>query len=121
MLTLVIFSISFLGMDHRGEVERLEKLFSNAVLDTSEIIRSYYSIVKEGSSSSFNAIIPFLNQKAVHLLSPKVMDFLKENRLEAYGYLLVANNLLDLKDVEDDLLNGDVLMNNTPPLSLIHI
>ncbi len=54
-------------------------------------------------------IIPVLNQKAVKLLIHELVDILKKYRLDAYSYLLVANNWLDLEDVKDDLLKGDVL------------
>ncbi|KZR97492.1 Uncharacterized protein APZ42_007607, partial [Daphnia magna] len=56
--------------------------------------------------------IPILNKLAVHLLSPEVTSILEKHRLDAFSYILVANSLLDLHDVKDDLENGDVLMTN---------
>nr|CAH0106881.1 unnamed protein product [Daphnia galeata] len=101
-------------MNFQGEIERLERLFGNPKGNVSEIMRIYYTITKTGGSDTSN-VIPILNIKAVHLLSPEVVDILNKCRLDAYGYLLVANNMLDLEDIKDDLLNGDVLANATPP------
>jgi hypothetical protein len=95
-------------------MERLEELLRNPKGNESEIIRIYYTITKMGDSDASN-VIPILNQKAILVLSPEVVDILKKFRLDAFGYLLVAHNMLDLEDIKDDLLNGDVLANATPP------
>jgi hypothetical protein len=92
----------------------LEKLFDDARANANEIIRTYFAIVKEESSDA-SQVIPFLNEKAVHLLSAEVDDILKKNKLEAYRYLLVANDFLELEDITDDLLNGHVLASAAPP------
>jgi GTP-binding protein EngB required for normal cell division len=101
-------------MNFQGEMERLEGLFRSPKENESEIMRIYFNIIKTGGSDASN-VIPFLNQKAVHLLSPQVIDILNKNRLDAYGYLLVAHNMWDLEDIKDDLLKGDVLANAIPP------
>ena len=63
-------------------------------------------------------VIQFLGEKAIQLLESEVVAILKKkNRMQSRGYLLVANNLLEL-EVKDDLLNGDVLPKATPPNTL---
>jgi GTP-binding protein EngB required for normal cell division len=101
-------------MNFQGEMERLEELFRSPKGNESEIMRIYYTLTKTGGSHASN-IIPILNQKAVHLLSPQVVDMLNKFRLDAYGYLLVAHNMWVLEDIKDDLLNGEVLANAIPP------
>ncbi|XP_046463270.1 uncharacterized protein LOC124209368 [Daphnia pulex] len=86
----------------------LGQLFENARDNASEIVRIYFTMIGHKDFQSSNLI--YLNQKAVLLLSTEVVDVLKNNRLDAFSYLLVANNLLDLEDVKEDLLNGDVLV-----------
>ena len=39
---------------------------------------------------------------------------MKKHRLDAFRFTLVANNLIDLEDLKDDLLNGDVLEHAAP-------
>jgi hypothetical protein len=89
--------------DLQNQIDRLERLYAEA--NTSEIIRYYKKLTEDLNSTIF----PVLNQKAVKLLTPELVDILKKYRVEDYSYLLMANNLLDLEDVKDDLLKGDVL------------
>ncbi|KAK4010013.1 hypothetical protein OUZ56_019161 [Daphnia magna] len=98
-------------MDVDKEVQRLESLSKDSQANMSEIIRIYYCIAKDASSTASSAV-PILNKLAVHLLSSAVTSILKKHRLDAFSYMLVANSLLDLDDVKDDLENGDVLMTN---------
>ncbi|KAK4010027.1 hypothetical protein OUZ56_019173 [Daphnia magna] len=98
-------------MDVDKEVQRLESLSKDSQANMSEIIRIYYCIAKDASSAASSAV-PILNKLAVHLLSPAVTSILKKHRLDAFSYMLVANSLLDLDDIKDDLENGDVLMTN---------
>ncbi|XP_045028192.1 uncharacterized protein LOC123471222 isoform X2 [Daphnia magna] len=100
-------------MDVDKEVQRLESLSKDSQANMSEIIRIYRCIAKDASTDAYNAV-PILNKLAVHLLSPEVTSILKKHRLDAFSYILVANSLLDLDDVKDDLENGDVLMTNAP-------
>ncbi len=101
-------------MNIQQEVQRLEKLFKDPNGNLNEIIRVYYNISKDNSPEASNAV-PFLNQSAVDLMSPELTNILKNHRLNSFSYILVANNLMNLEDVKDDLLNGDVLMDNIPP------
>ncbi|KZS01289.1 Uncharacterized protein APZ42_002100, partial [Daphnia magna] len=78
-----------------------------------KIVRIYYRIAKDTSSDASSAI-PILKKLAVQLLSSEVIMILKKHRLDAFTYVLVANNLLDVDDVKDDLENGDVLVTNAP-------
>jgi GTP-binding protein EngB required for normal cell division len=98
------------------QYEILGQLFENARDNASEIVRIYFTIIGHKDFESSNLI--YLNQKAVLLLSPEVVYVLKKTRLDAFSYLLVANNLLDLEDVKEDLLNGDVLAKATPSNSI---
>uniref|UniRef100_A0A0P5IWV6 Uncharacterized protein n=1 Tax=Daphnia magna TaxID=35525 RepID=A0A0P5IWV6_9CRUS len=104
-------------MDVDKEVQRLEDFMKDSQANLSEIIRIYYCIAKDASSAASSAV-PILNKLAVHLLSPEVTSILKKHRLDAFSYILVANNLLDLDDVKDDLENGDVLMTNAPATAI---
>ncbi|XP_045028187.1 uncharacterized protein LOC123471221 isoform X1 [Daphnia magna] len=104
-------------MDVDKEVQRLESLSKDSQANMSEIIRIYYCIAKDASSAASSAV-PILNKLAVHLLSPAVTSISKKHRLDAFSYILVANNLLDLDDVKDDLENGDVLMTNAPATAI---
>ena len=101
-------------MDWQEQKERLDKLFRDPQANASEIIRIHQKIIKNTNYSVSDEIIQFLNQNDVQLLESEVVDMLKKNRLDAYIYLLVANDLLDTEDVKDDLLNGDVLANAAP-------
>jgi hypothetical protein len=96
------------------EVKLIETLIKDAKANESEIIRIYGNIASKLGESAPSNLVPFLNQSAAHLLSPQVIDILKNHRIDAHSYLLVANNLLDLEDVKDDLLYGDVLTNAIP-------
>ncbi len=84
------------------QCENLEIFFENA--NASEIVRIYFEMIGHKDFETSN-VIPFLNQKAVLLLSPEVVDVLKSNRLDAFSYLLVANNLLNLE--EGQMIKGD--------------
>ncbi|XP_045028194.1 uncharacterized protein LOC123471223 [Daphnia magna] len=100
-------------MDVDKEVQRLEGFMKDSQANLSEIVRIYYRIAKDASSDASSAI-PILNKLAVQLLSSEVIKILKKHRLDAFTYVLVANNLLDVDDVKDDLENGDVLVTNAP-------
>ena len=99
-------------MNIEQEILRLKALFKNADANASEIIRVYYNMVKERNCDS--NVIHFLNHTGAQLLSSDVTNVLRKYRLEAFSYILIANNLLNLEDVKDDLLNGNVFMENTP-------
>ncbi len=99
-------------MNMHQEIQRLKTLFKNVDDNESEIIRVYYNLVKDRNCDS--NVVHFLNHAAAQLLSPRLTIVLKKHRLEAFSYILVANNLLNLEDVKDDLLNGNALMTNTP-------
>ncbi|XP_057368811.1 uncharacterized protein LOC130689886 [Daphnia carinata] len=101
-------------MDVDKEVVRLERLMKDSQANMSEIINIYFNIVKEGTSAVSSAL-PFLKDSAVRLLFPELMEILKKHRLDAFSYILVANNLLDVDDVKDELENGDALTSHVPP------
>ncbi|XP_045028195.1 uncharacterized protein LOC123466488 [Daphnia magna] len=100
-------------MDVDKEVQRLEDFMKDSQANLSEIVRIYYRIAKDTSSDASSAI-SILNKLAVQLLSSEVIMILKKHRLDAFSYVLVANNLLNVDDVKDDLENGDVLVTNAP-------
>ena len=102
-------------MNEQQELKQLERLLRDAEANASEIIRVYYNMVKEKNYDS--GVIHFLNQSAAQLLSPEVIAVLRNHRLDAFSYILVANNLLNLEDVQDDLQNDNVLTNNIPSIS----
>lgn len=101
-------------MSLEDEVLLIQQLIKDAKANESEIIRIYGNIASKLVGSTASNVVFILNQSAVHLLSPQVFDILKKHRIDAHSYLLVANNLLDLEDVKDDLLYGDVLTNAIP-------
>jgi hypothetical protein len=101
-------------MDWKAEKECLDELYRDPQANASDIIRIHQNIIKDANLATSSEVIKFLNQNAFQLLGPDAVVILKKNQLEAYSYLLVANNLLDLEDVKDDLLNGDVLKQATP-------
>ena len=102
-------------MNVQEEVDRLENLFSEAAANASEITRIYNNVIAQGTGSvAASNLIPFLNQSAPRLLSPQVVNIMKKCRLDAYNYLLVANDLLELEDVKDSLLNDNVLEGIAP-------
>ncbi|XP_057368813.2 uncharacterized protein LOC130689888 [Daphnia carinata] len=101
-------------MDVDKEVQRLERLMKDSEANMSEIIEIYFNIAKEGTSTVSSAM-PFLKDSAVHLLSSELMKILKKHRLDAFSYILVANNLLDVGDIKDELENGDALTSRVPP------
>ena len=103
-------------MNIQEELQQLEIFLKDADANASEIIRIYSIIAKENSSDASNAV-RFLNKSAALLLSPELVTILKKHRTDAYSYILVANNLLDLEDVKDDLCNGNVLTDNIPPIT----
>ena len=100
-------------MNVQEEVDRLENLFSEAAANASEITRIYNNVIAQGTGAASN-LIPFLNQSAPRLLSPQVVNIMKKCRLDAYNYLLVANDLIELEDVKDSLLNDNVLEGIAP-------
>ena len=102
-------------MNVQEEVDRLENLFSEAAANASEITRIYNNVIAQGTGSvAASNLIPFLNQSAPRLLSPQVVNIMKKCRLDAYNYLLVANDLIELEDVKDSLLNDNVLEGIAP-------
>ncbi|XP_057368803.1 uncharacterized protein LOC130689884 [Daphnia carinata] len=101
-------------MDVDKEVQRLERLMKDSQANMSEIINIYFNIVKEGTSTVSSAM-PFLKDTAVRLLSPELMEILKKHRLDAFSYILVANSLLDVDDVKDELEKGNALTSHVPP------
>lgn len=105
-------------MDWKAEKECLDELYRDPQANASDIIRIHQNIMKDANLATSSEVIKFLNQNAFQLLGPDAVVILKKNQLEAYSYLLVANNLLDLEDVKDDLLHGDVLANAIPAITL---
>jgi ABC-type multidrug transport system fused ATPase/permease subunit len=105
-------------MDWKAEKECLDELYRDPQANASDIIRIHQNIIKDANLATSSEVIKFLNQNAFQLLGPDAVVILKKNQLEAYSYLLVANNLLDLEDVKDDLLNGHVLANAIPAITL---
>jgi hypothetical protein len=105
-------------MDWQNVKDCLDKLFEDPQSNDSEIIRIHRKIIKDTDCSISEEVIQFLNKKDVQLLEPELVKILKKNRLEAYSYLLVANDLLNLEDFKDDLLNGDVVTSVAPPNTL---
>ena len=101
-------------MEWQKQKECLEKLFEDPQANDSEIIRIYEKIIKDTNYSASDDVVKFLNQKADKLLEPELCKILKELRIQSHSYLLVANNLLNLEEVNYDLLNGDVLANAIP-------
>lgn len=94
-----------------NNLQRLKDLMgSDLENNISDIVRLYGILVQEGSGS----VDPFLIQSATRILSPDVVQLLKKHRIEAHSYKLVVNNLLDLEDLKDDLLNGDILSKTVP-------
>lgn len=100
----------------------LDKLFEDPQANDSEIIRIHRNIIgdiiKDKNCSISEEVVQFLNKKDVQLLEPELVKILKKNRLEAYSYLLVANDLLNLEDFKYDLLNGDIVTSVAPPNTL---
>jgi hypothetical protein len=76
--------------DLQGQIDRLERLFANS--NISEIIRYYKKLTEDLNSTELDDIIPVLNQKAVKLLTHELVNILTNNLIDAYSYLLVANN-----------------------------
>ncbi|XP_057368807.1 uncharacterized protein LOC130689885 [Daphnia carinata] len=95
-------------------VQRLEGLMNDPKANRSEIIHIYFIIVKEGTSAVSSAM-PLLKDSAVHLLSPELMKILEKHELDAFSYILVANKLLNVDDVKEELENGDALTGHVPP------
>lgn len=100
-------------MDVDKEVQRLQRLVEDPQANFSEIVRIYRSMAKDGNSA-LSSVLSTLNKLAVYLLSPEVTSILLKHRLEAFSYILVANNLLDVDELKDGLENGDVLVNTAP-------
>jgi hypothetical protein len=105
-------------MDWIAEKECLDNLYRNPQPNASLIIRIHQNLMKDKILAPSTEVIQFLNENAVQLLGPEVVDILTNNRLEAYRSVLVANNLVTLEDVKEDLLNGDVLVNVIPANTL---
>jgi hypothetical protein len=105
-------------MDWIAEKEGLDNLYRNPQPNASLIIRIHQNLMKDKILAPSTEVIQFLNENAVQLLGPEVVDILTNNRLEAYRSVLVANNLVTLEDVKEDLLNGDVLVNVIPANTL---
>ncbi len=94
-----------------NNLQRLKDLMGKDLENNiSDIVRLFGILVQEGSGS----VDPFLIQSATRILSPDVVQLLKKHRIEAHSYKLVVNNLLDLEDLKDDLLNGDILSKTVP-------
>jgi hypothetical protein len=105
-------------MDWIAEKEGLDNLYRNPQPNASLIIRIHQNLMKDKILAPSTEVIQFLNENAVQLLGPEVVDILTNNRLEAYRSVLVANNLVTLEEVKEDLLNGDVLVNVIPANTL---
>jgi hypothetical protein len=105
-------------MEWQKQKECLEKLFENPQANDSEIIRIYEKIIKDTNYSTSDDVVQFLNQKAEKLLELELFDVLKKLRIQSRSYLLVANNLLNLEEVNYDLLSGEVLANAIPSSTL---
>ncbi|XP_046647754.1 uncharacterized protein LOC124337776 [Daphnia pulicaria] len=103
-------------MDWQSQKDCLDKLYEDPLANDSEIIRIYDKIIKETNFTTSDKVVQFLNEKAVLLLEPELVEILTRNRMQSRAYLLVANNLLNLEDIKDD--NGDVLATLVPPNSL---
>jgi hypothetical protein len=99
-------------MDWQIQKDFLDKLYEDPLANDSEIIRIYEKIIKETNFTACDEAVQFLNEKAVLLLEPELVEILTRNRMQSRAYLLVANNLLNLEDIKDD--NGDVLATLIP-------
>lgn len=99
-------------MDFQANVQCLQNLLKDVDCNMNKIIRIYSNIAKDASSNASN-MLSFLNESAIPLLKPEVTAILKKHRLDAFSYILVANNLLNLEDLAVDLLFGKVLLNNS--------
>lgn len=105
-------------MSIQPDIPLLEKLLDLSIQDVdanaSEIVRIYHTLAVKNENPENISSIPFLNELSNKLLNPQVLATVKRHRIDAFQYLLVANNLLDFEDIKDDLLHGDVLKQILP-------
>jgi len=61
--------------------------------------------------------VEWLNESVSLFLSPPLQNVLTKLRLEVYGFKFAALNFIDIDDVIDDLLNGEILksVHSLPP------
>lgn len=93
----------------QNQIELLKSLLGDVETNKSKIIELYYTISNEESTEALDAV-PFLNESAKQLLSTEVITILRKHRLDAYSYILVANKLLELENLKNDLIHGNVLV-----------
>ena len=107
-------------MDNETIIKQLDHL--TILLDNPESNKGkiLYSISSIYSSSMAQETMDTLNKSASLVMSPDLLSILKDLFIEEYCALLASKRLLEVGDLKEDLLMGDVVKSSGIPVVVIN-
>ena len=105
------------NMDISKQLEYLISLLDNPESNKGKIL---YSISSIYSPSMTQETIDVLNKSASLVMSADLVSILKSLYIEEYCALFASKCLLEIGDIKEDLLNGDVIKTSSIPVIVVN-